>query len=177
MGAGVLPFCFINGKLNLLFGKERDIDENPGWSDFGGGTDPGETYLETAARECSEEISGFLGSTSQIKSMLKKNGYINVFLPNPQNIKKGYMVFLTPIDYDEKLVEYFNIHQAFIHKKMDKQTIKKSKLFEKTEIKWFPVSTLKKNKNKFRNFYKKIVQILIDNEKVLIQDCKKLISK
>lgn len=176
MGAGILPFCFIKGKLNLLFGKERDIDENPGWSDFGGGTDPGETYLETATRECSEEISGFLGSNNDIKRMLKENGYINVFLPNPQNKNKGYMVFLTPLKYDEKLIKYFNIHQEFIHDNMDKQIIKKSKLFEKTEIKWFPIASLKKNKSKFRNFYRKIIQIFIDKEKILIQDCKKLIS-
>ena len=39
MGASILPVTIYNGKLYFLFGKERDIDENPGWSDFGGGTD------------------------------------------------------------------------------------------------------------------------------------------
>ena len=43
----------------LLFGKERNIDENPGWSDFGGGTDKGETFIQTASREGQEEMTGF----------------------------------------------------------------------------------------------------------------------
>ena len=50
MGASVLPVTVHNGKVLLLFGKERNIDSNPGWSDFGGGTDKGETFMETAAR-------------------------------------------------------------------------------------------------------------------------------
>jgi hypothetical protein len=39
MGASILPVTIYKGKLYFLFGKERAIDENPGWSDFGGGTD------------------------------------------------------------------------------------------------------------------------------------------
>lgn len=88
MGAGVLPICLINSKVCFLFGKERDMDENPGWSDFGGGSDPKESFIETASRECSEESSGFFGSRAEIKKMLTTNGYMNIFLPNPTNKKK-----------------------------------------------------------------------------------------
>ncbi len=177
MGAGILPFCFRNNKLYFLFGKERDMDENPGWSDFGGGTDKEETYIETAVRECSEEISGFLGSEKDLMKHLKTHGYLNIYLPNPTNKRKGYMTFLTPFDYDPELILYFNRYQNFIQNKLDKRTIQKSKLFEKTEIKWFSFEDITKNKLKFRKFYQKIITILLKNKTIISKDCQKLISK
>lgn len=164
MGAGILPVCIINSKVHFLFGKERDIDDNPGWSDFGGGSDSGESFLETACRECSEEICGFFGSSNEIKNLLKNNGYMNMYLPNPANKSKGYMVFIMPIQYDPYLTIYFNHHQKFIHSKLDKKIIRDSKLFEKTQIKWFTFEDIRKNKTKFRSFYKKIAKMLLDNQ-------------
>ena len=128
MGAGVLPICLINSKVYFLFGKERDMDENPGWSDFGGGSEPKESFIETAARECSEESSGFFGSRAEITKMLTTNGYMNLFLPNPGNKKKGYMVFMTLMDYNPYLIEYFNKHQKFIHQHLDKKIISLNKI-------------------------------------------------
>jgi 8-oxo-dGTP pyrophosphatase MutT (NUDIX family) len=177
MGAGVLFICFINSKLHFLFGKERDIDENPGWSDFGGGSEPSESFIATACRECSEELCGFVGSKTTINTMLKTNGYINLFLPNPANKKKGYMVFITLMDYNPYLLEYFNNHQRFIHQHLDKKTIKDSKLFEKTQIKWFTFDEISKNKKIFRGFYKKIAQMLLDNRGEIENYAKTLISK
>jgi len=70
MGGSILPVTIHNNKLYFLFGKERDIDENPGWSDFGGGTDKGESFLQTASREGSEELTGFLGNKDDIRRLL-----------------------------------------------------------------------------------------------------------
>jgi hypothetical protein len=50
MGAGILPVSIVNNKLHFLFGKESVYDDSPGYSDFGGGTDPGETPIQTAIR-------------------------------------------------------------------------------------------------------------------------------
>ena len=72
MGGSILPVTLHNGKIYFLFGKERDIDENPGWSDFGGCTNKGETFMQTAIREGREELTGFLGSDSDIRKMLNK---------------------------------------------------------------------------------------------------------
>lgn len=177
MGAGILPVCKINNKIYFLFGKERNIDDNPGWSDFGGGSEPNESFIETATRECSEEISGFLGSKKEIKNMLNKNGYLNIFLPNQTSKSNGYKVFITPIKYDPYLPIYFNNHQEFIHKNLDAKIIKSSKLFEKTEIKWFSFDDIKKNKKKFRNFYQRIIHILLENKDLISKDIQKLISK
>ena len=164
MGAGILPTCIINDEIYFLFGKERNTDENPGWSDFGGGKGDNESYLETAIRECSEEICGFLGTKTDIKQMLIKNGYTNIFIPDTKNKSKGYKAFITPITYNPFLELYFNNHQKFIHANLDKKIIKSSTLFEKTKIKWFSFEDIKKNKKTFRNFYQKIVNILLDNK-------------
>ena len=58
MGAGVLPTTILNGKLYFLFGKENQYEDSaPGFSDFGGGTDNNEKFLETAVREGGEELT------------------------------------------------------------------------------------------------------------------------
>ena len=74
MGAGILPVAIHNNKLYFLFGKERERDGEsaPGWSDFGGGHESKESPLKTAAREGAEELSGFLGKTSKIATLLRK---------------------------------------------------------------------------------------------------------
>ena len=70
MGASILPVTIHKGKLYFLFGKERAIDENPGWSDFGGGTDNNETYLQTAVREGGEELTGISWFRNRCKTTI-----------------------------------------------------------------------------------------------------------
>ena len=72
MGAGILPTTIHNNKLYFLFGKENKYADTPGWSDIGGGTDNNETYMQTASREGSEELTGFLGMEKDIKNLLNK---------------------------------------------------------------------------------------------------------
>jgi hypothetical protein len=75
MGAGILPTTIHNGKLFFLFGKEGKYEDSaPGFSDFGGGTDNSESFLETAIREAGEEFTGFLGNDSDVRNLLKKYG-------------------------------------------------------------------------------------------------------
>ena len=76
MGAGILPTCIHNGNLYFLFGKENKYNDTPGWSDFGGGTDKNESYLDTAIREGTEELTGFLGLKKELADKLKKGNYI-----------------------------------------------------------------------------------------------------
>ena len=78
MGGSILPVTIHNNKIYFLFGKERDIDETPGWSDFGGGTEGSESFITTAIREGSEELTGFLGSTQEVKRLLTKYGTYNI---------------------------------------------------------------------------------------------------
>ena len=159
MGGSILPATIHNGKLYFLFGKERAIDENPGWGDFGGGTDKGETFLQTAIREGGEELTGFLGSNADVKKMLSKYGTYNIDYNS-----EGYSTYrchIFPMTYDEFLPHYYNNNQRFLQKRLDKKVIKDSKIFEKVEIKWFSVSDIKKHHNEFRSFYKNIVHLIL----------------
>lgn len=175
MGASVLPVTVHNGKVFLLFGKERDIDSNPGWSDFGGGTDKGETFMETAIREGGEELTGFIGSSDDIRKLLKKYGTVNVDYQS-----KGYSTYrchIFPMAYDEKLPFYYNNNQRFLQKRLDPAVIRDSKIFEKTQIQWFDIEELGKRRKDFRDFYRNIIDLIIDKKSEIIAFAKKSLSK
>ena len=130
MGASILPITVHNGKILLLFGKERDIDENPGWSDFGGGTDKGETFLQTAVREGGEEMTGFLGSSNDIRSLLSRFGTYNIDYKSEHGYGT-YRCHVFPLDYDKYLPYYYNNNQRFLQKRLAPSIIRDTKIFEK----------------------------------------------
>ena len=165
MGGSILPVTIHNNKIYFLFGKERDIDENPGWSDFGGGTDKGETFIQTAVREGGEELTGFLGTDSDLKKMLQKYGTYNIDYKS-----QGYSTYrchIFPMDYDPMLPHYYKNNQVFLQKHLDAKIIKNTKIFEKTQIKWFSFDDIKRHHNDFRSFYKNIIQLIIDNRSAI----------
>jgi hypothetical protein len=161
MGGSILPVTLHNGKVYFLFGKERNIDENPGWSDFGGGTEKGESLFQTAIREGSEELTGFLGSEKEIKQLLKKYGTFNIDYKS-----EGYTTYrchIFPMEYDDLLPYYYNNNQKFLQKRLDPKVIRETKIFEKTQIKWFSFDDIKKNHNDFRSFYKNVINLILEN--------------
>ncbi len=166
MGGSILPICIHKGQLHLLFGKERDIDDTPGWSDFGGGTDKGESHLETAVREGGEELTGFLGSDSQLRQMLLKHGTYNIdFQSDGHDV---YRCHLFPMEYNEMLPLYYNNNQQFIQKRLHHHIIRDSKIFEKAQIKWFSVSEMKRKRGQFRSFYRNIVDLIWNQRKSIV---------
>jgi 8-oxo-dGTP pyrophosphatase MutT (NUDIX family) len=169
MGAGILPTSIYKGKLYFLFGKENKYADTPGWSDFGGGTDNNETFLQTAMREGSEELTGFLGDKSSIKSLLSKSFY---YLDN----KPSYRMFLLPYQYDPMLPFYYNNNHKYIEEKLDKEIIKKSKIFEKCEIKWVCIDDLNKMKNKVRSYFKDTIDKLIEEREEIYRFIKKKLN-
>lgn len=94
MGASVLPVTIYKGKLYFLFGKERPDDENPGWSDFGGGTDDKESYIQTAIREGGEELTGFLGSDKDVKHLLQGSAPLMSILRATVTVFTAFTYFL-----------------------------------------------------------------------------------
>ena len=154
MTAGsILPVCIHNNKLLFLFGKENSLDDTPGFSDFGGGSENNESPFKTALREASEELTGFLGNKNDIKKLIK-----NKYYPLSHN---DYHIHIFKLDYDEKLIKYYNNNHKFLWDKMNKKYLKKTCLFEKIEIKWFSINEMKKRKKEFRRFYQEIIDILI----------------
>ena len=110
MGAGILPITICSdGKIYLLFGKENKYEDSAsGWSDFGGGTDNKETFLQTACREGSEELTGFLGSSSEIAHMLKKNGLYLIDYTDNSGKYGTYRTHIFPMKHDPMLPYYYN---------------------------------------------------------------------
>ena len=77
MGGGILPVAKHNGRIYLLFSRERKLlsnDKDKGkWSDFGGSREKNESQYETAIREGVEESAGILGNKSQLKKTIKNH--------------------------------------------------------------------------------------------------------
>jgi 8-oxo-dGTP pyrophosphatase MutT (NUDIX family) len=158
MGAGLLPTAIYNNKLYFLVGKENKYeDTSPGWADFGGGTDNNETFLQTAIREGSEELTGFIGSYDDINKMLIKSGTYNIDYINPNKKYGRYRTHLFPYKYEPLLPYYYNNNQRFLQEKLDPKIIKSYKIFEKEEIKWVCIDDIMKMKPKFRLFFQNII--------------------
>lgn len=156
MTAGsILPVSIHNGELYFLFGKENPTDETPGFSDFGGGGEKGETPFETATREGAEETTFFLGNQRDLQKKIQQAGGFYKIIHN------DYHVHIFPMEYDENLCTYYNNNHINLWKNMDKKRLNETKLFEKIEIKWFSVHDIRKKKHLFRHFYKEIVDIML----------------
>ena len=148
MGAGILPTTIYNGKLYFLFAKENRYADTPGYSDFGGGNDDDETFRQTAIREAQEEMCGFIDERD-IKKMMNRGSFNIEF--------NGYKMFMVYMPYNPYLPYFYNNNHALIERKLDPETIQNSKIFEKSYIKWMSVRDMIKNKNKFRSYFKNIV--------------------
>jgi len=160
MGAGILPTTIYKGKLYFLFGKENKYEDTaPGFSDFGGGTDNNESYMETAIREGGEELTGFLGTDKEVKKLLTIHGTYNIDYKSP-TYHSAYRTHLFPMIYDPYLPFYYNNNQHFLQKRLDPKIIKKTKIFEKEEIRWICVDDLLKMKKQFRFFFREIVDMI-----------------
>lgn len=159
MGGGLLPVAIKNDRLYFLFGKENELDDTPGWADFGGGHEEGETHFDTALREGSEEINGFLGSVEQLRKRVKKNKIATIKF-------KEYSTYIFKMEYDEKLPTYYKNNYEFFSRYLPHIKHKLDNgLLEKSNIRWFSYEELKKEKNSFRSFYQNIVDMIIKQEK------------
>ena len=156
MGAGILPLASYKGKLYFLFSREtKDIDYKDSglWSDFGGGSNKGENFFDTAVREGWEESMGIMGTQKDIKYILN-NYTIDTIEIN------GYKTYLVMMQYNKDIIKRFDdSYKKAVKDNRDK--IGKDGLYEKDKIKWIGVGDLRKNIKMFRPFYKKFVYELI----------------
>ena len=158
VAGSILPVTIHNNKLLFLFGKENPLETSAkGWSDFGGGLEKNETPFQCALREGSEELSGFLGDSQNIKKIIEMNGGVYKLVLN------DYHVHIFYLKYDEYLVKYYNQNHKFLwkSKQIDNQILKDSCLFEKIEIDWFSVKDIKNGIHEFRSFYQDIIRLFL----------------
>ena len=171
MGAGILPTTIYKNKLYFLFGKENKYEDSAtGFSDFGGGTDNNESFMETALREASEELTGFLGSKNDIKDLLKNGTYNIDYSSNGHNT---YRMHIFPMIYNPFLELYYNNNQKFLQKNLSKEIITSTKIFEKAEIRWVCVDDIVKMRSQFRHYFRNIVDMIYEER----NEIKKFINK
>lgn len=148
MGAGVIPIAYHLGQFYFLFGKENKYEKSaPGFADFGGGSEPGESYLDTAVRELTEELTGFLGTEKDIRKHLycsPKHPNVPFYMEHHSPPHKPYRVFFIFIKMDEMLPFYYNNNQRFLQTHLQSKVIQSTTIFEKEEIRWFSLQELKK---------------------------------
>lgn len=158
VGAGLLPAAVHKGTIYLLFGRENELNDTPGWADFGGGSKPHETPLDVATREGSEELNGLLGSQSALKKVAVRHKIAELKF-------QEYTTIVFKTEYDEKLEEYYENNYRFFEKYLP--GAKKNPhngLLEKSEIKWFTFAELRKNRESFRSFYQNMVDVILEHE-------------
>jgi hypothetical protein len=66
------------------------------------------------------------------------------------------------MEYDANLPKYYNANHRFLWERMDKNTLNKSKLFEKIEIGWFTPHQMRRRRKEFREFYRVIVDQILE---------------
>ena len=140
-----------------MFGKENRF--MPGFSDFGGGSEIGESQLDTAIRECGEELTGFMGTDTQLRQKLAKSGTYTIDCP-----KTKYRTHLLRMEYDPYLEKYYNNNQKFIQSHLPASVIRESKIFEKEEIRWTCIDDIPKMMPKFRFFFTDIMKHILEHE-------------
>lgn len=161
VGVSILPVCIHNGELLFLFGKEVSVENKiQGYSDFGGGRKKDESTFDGAIREGCEELTGFYGNEQQLREKIAKaGGTYDVKYDLSETNKYFVHIFLT--EYDKNLPTYFENNHKYLYEKMDNDLLKKTKMFEKIELKWFTVSMMRKQTNTFRVFYRSILKLLL----------------
>lgn len=170
MGSGILPASIHQGQVCFLFGKENEFADTPGWSDFGGGTDQNETYLQTAIREGGEELTGFLGTDAELSRMLKKGTYKMDLHTRRDDI---YRMHIFHYPYDERLPQYYNNNQRFLQNNLNARVRRDTKIFEKGEIRWISINELAKMKPQFRSYFQAMIEQIIEHKSDILQFLKK----
>ena len=157
-----MPVAYHRGQLYFLFGKENQYERSaPGWSDFGGGADNTEEFTATAAREASEELTGFLGTRADIAAMMRRVGTLAVTLPSDSPKHTDYRMFIVPFEYDDALPFYFNNNRDFLETKLTGKMIQCVRVFEKRQIAWFSFAEMRRRRREFRCYFRAMVDRLV----------------
>jgi hypothetical protein len=158
VASGFLPCCIYKNKLYFLFGKEAPTEKSAkGWSDFAGGVNANEKDIFNAGiREAVEELTGFLGDEKTFKKLVGNSTYNLLY--------DDYHIHIFKLDYEPKMVEYFNNTHAFIYSKLNHKYLQSTRIFEKIEISWMTVEKARTRKNEFRRFYRPILDAKLNDE-------------
>lgn len=151
--AGILPFYVKNETIYFLIGKDNEGN----WSDFGGRSDAQDMgrWDVTAAREFYEET---IGSVLDIQAMMLKlqNNTISYRINGNTTSGSSYYMYLVKIPYKDVYRNNFHSTLSLLRyiKNDNKNFFSKFdyKYFEKTDIQWVSLETLKSSMDTNNNF-------------------------
>lgn len=171
-GAGILFTSIYKGELYFLLGRENKYCTNGKFTycDFGGGMDNNESYKQTAARECSEEMRGFLGNYNDLLKLLKTHTYYPLYIDNGES-PKTYRIFIIPIPYLPYLPIIFNQTSGITSQYMQSKLLRTSKILEKDKMLWVSINNcniplrkfFKQSMEKIRNRQEEIMNYIKKN--------------
>lgn len=167
---GIIPYAIVDDEkghhIYILLGKEINILDWPAsgkWSDFGGGPEiidktcddvllSVDDMINVASRESYEELMGFIGSKEEIQENIKNRG-----IPIILNESRVFICLLE-IKYNIDMPTYFNNTYKYITRCAKEHPRLKYKFIEscpkgyleKSEIKWFELSEIKKTIELFK---------------------------
>jgi 8-oxo-dGTP pyrophosphatase MutT (NUDIX family) len=167
VASAFLPVAWHKGTMYFLFGKERDEDSSPGFSDFGGGVENKEDIYEAGLREMAEETTGFFGDSDEIRAYVDSHGGVYPL------VHGKYHIHIFRCEYEPKLIDYYNRSHTFIYDHMDHEYLKKTKIFEKVEIQWMTLEDMKRRRSEFRHFYRVIVDKLLKESPKIMEFVRK----
>ena len=121
--AGIIPYKIVNNEFIFLLGLERS---NNKWSGFVGGSEPGESPVNTAIREFNEETS-----------MIFYEYPINIINIPPiiEKTSTGKNVYLWFVNYPFNL----NLNKFHYNQHIYQNNIYK----EKSDLRWFNLNEIK----------------------------------
>ena len=141
--SGIIPYITIEHKKYFLLGLEKS---NNYWSGFVGGSETGETCVETAVREFHEETATiFEDYTPFIEEQLKRAE------PEIDISPSAKYVYLYFIEFPVDCQEYISL---FMDKKKD---FTDACFHEKSILKWFSIEEIRRSKRVFN----RLKQILL----------------
>jgi len=158
MGGGVLPVAYHDGEVYFLFSRERlalnKSKDRGKWSDFGGSTEQGETQYQTAVREAEEESSGILGTSADIRRLIKRHLAAKIS-------DREYGVWVVEVKYDESIPAVFREHFRAALRKTPDVVKARNGLFEKDKLRWIRLKDLRGQRHIIRPWYRRFIPKLI----------------
>ena len=119
-GAGIIPLARApSGEYHMLLGRERFLPSWKGscrWSDFGGGRKQGETLLQTAVREFSEESLGIVEDVAMLRRRLEDKDYwirvvLRIHSDTGKRVERYHCTYVLEVPWCPSMVESFSIRR------------------------------------------------------------------
>ena len=75
-------------------------------------------------------------------------------------VHENYHVFFYPVEYASVAVGSFNANHALVWRSLDTRMLQQTKLFEKSEMRWYSLEDIRQRSETFRPFYRPIADAI-----------------